>query len=367
MLEHLIVATRQAGIREMLLVVGYGERAVREYFGDGSRWGVSIEYVVQRHQKGTAHALAQVQELVHDRFLLLNGDMLLHHEDLSALASLEPPCLTVATTDHPEDYGVVTTEGSRVTGLLEKSPAPPATTINAGAYLLGTDIFPLLADLRPSPRGELELTDALASYIPKGILRAHSLWYWRDVGYPWDLLDANAELLHELTSSCEGIVEDNVILHGPVAIGKGTVVKAGTYIEGPCTIGEECRIGPHAYLRAATSIGDRCHVGHGSEVKNSVIFPDTNLPHFNYVGDSVIGSGCNLGAGATIANLRHDRATVRVGGKDTHRIKFGAILGDNVQLGINCSVNAGSVLGAGVQAAPGTYLDGIYGDGSVVK
>lgn len=130
------------------------------------------------------------------------------------------------------------------------------------------------------------------------------------------------------------------------------MIRAGTYIEGDCIIGEDCIIGPHAYIRGSTAIGDGCHIGHATEIKNSIIMPSTNIPHFNYVGDSIVGSGCNFGAGTKVANLRHDNKTVKVCGKTTGRRKFGAIIGDNVLFGINCSVNVGTLIGSDTRVAP---------------
>lgn len=366
-MEHLVVAARDAGITDFVFVVGYGEREIRKHFGDGTRWGIRIRYAPQRHQQGTADALNAARGFVNDRFLLMNGDMILQGQEIKAFCQNDAPCMGTSTTDHPQDYGVVLVERGHVTALEEKFPHPKSTTINAGAYVFGPEIFDKVDTVLPSSRGELELTDALGDYIRERKLKAHSLSSWMDVGHPWDMLDANAMLLASVGQNNEGTVEKDVYCSGQVSIGKGTVVKSGTYIEGPCVIGTDCRIGPHAYIRRATSIGDNCHIGHCTELKNSIIMPDTKIPHFNYVGDSIIGSGCNFGAGTKIANLRHDHATIRVAGKDSRREKFGAIIGDDVQFGINCSINVGAVIGTGAKFAPNSYIDGIIGENSLIR
>jgi UDP-N-acetylglucosamine diphosphorylase/glucosamine-1-phosphate N-acetyltransferase len=367
MLEHLIEAVRDIGLHEILLVVGYGEERVRRYFGDGKELGVSLRYVTQRRQRGTADALRSVDGLVRDRFLLLNGDMLLKKQDLTGLIASEAPSMATFHSDHPEEYGTILEENNRVISLHEKVPHPSSDIINAGAYVLDKDIFGLIKTLPLSERGEFELTDALRWYIDRNELRSYPLQYWCDIGYPWDLLRANESLLMEMEPLQEGTIEENVTIRGSVRIGEGTLIRSGTYIEGPCIIGKDCRIGPHTYLRGSTAIGDSCHIGHCTEVKNSVILEHTNAPHFNYIGDSVIGTKCNLGAGTKIANLRHDRATVRIGGRDTRRVKFGAIIGDGVQFGINCSVNVGSMVGSDSRFAPGTLVDGVYGNNSTIR
>jgi UDP-N-acetylglucosamine diphosphorylase/glucosamine-1-phosphate N-acetyltransferase len=366
-LEHLVLAARDAAITEFVFVVGYGEREIRKHFGDGSQWEIHIRYAPQRHQHGTADAVRSVRDLVTGPFLLLNGDMIINSTDIAELCRCHPPCMSLSTTDHPGDYGVVMVENGLVTSLEEKSKNPKSNMINAGAYLLDLDIFDAVDRVQTSSRGELELTDALSEYIAEKKLKVHTLAYWMDIGNPWDMLDANLSLMVNLQSDLKGTVEEGVAIHGTVIVGEGSQVKSGTYIEGPCIIGRNCRIGPHAYIRGATSIGDDCHIGNCTELKNSVIMAGTKIPHFNYIGDSIIGTGCNLGAGTKIANLRHDHANVRVCGKDTRRKKFGAVIGDGVQFGINCSVNVGTVIGSNAQFAPNSFVSGCIGENATIR
>jgi NDP-sugar pyrophosphorylase family protein len=124
-------------------------------------------------------------------------------------------------------------------------------------------------------------------------------------------------------------------------------------------IGAGCEIGPNCYIRPATSIGDGCHVGASVEVKNSIIMRGSKLPHHNYVGDSVIGEQCNLGAGTKIANLRLDKKDIQVAGINTKRRKLGAIMGDRVETGINASINVGSMIGNNTFIGPGASASGV--------
>jgi UDP-N-acetylglucosamine diphosphorylase/glucosamine-1-phosphate N-acetyltransferase len=367
MMEHLVLAIRDTGIKDFIFVVGYGEREIRKHFGDGSGFGINVTYAPQRHQYGTADAVRSVQDLVTGPFLLMNGDMILKSADIADFCKCKTPCMGISTTDHPGDYGVVLVEGDRVTSLDEKSKQPKSNLINAGAYLFSPDIFDRVDKVRPSARGELELTDALTGLIAERKLGAYRLSYWIDVGYPWDMLDANATLLDQIPARNTGTIEEGVTLHGSVVINVGSIIRAGTYIEGPCIIGKNCRIGPHAYIRGSTSIGDDCHIGHCTEIKNSIIMPGTKIPHFNYIGDSVIGSNCNFGAGTKGANLRHDHANIKVCGKDTRKKKFGAVIGDNVQFGINCSINVGAVIGSNAQFAPNSFIEGCIGENAIIR
>lgn len=367
MLERLVLNLREAGIRDIIIVIGYMENVVRNRFGNGSKFGVSIRYVVQRRQLGTGNALLVAEPFVTDKFIMLNGDMVMEVEDIRKLARMKAPVMSVSTTDHPENFGVVTVSRGKITSLEEKSENPKSDIINAGAYLFETDIFDVLKSITPSKRGEYELTDALMNYIDDKKLSVYNLSYWLDVGYPWDILTAAEQILKDIEDSRLGTIEENVVIRGRVILGKGSVIMSGTYIEGPCIIGEDTVVGPNAYIRPGSVIGNNCHIGHAVEIKNSTVFDNTKIPHYNYIGDSVIGSGCNFGAGTKIANLRHDKGIVSVGGMSTGRKKFGAVIGDNVLFGINCSINTGSSVGSGSRIGPHSLVYGKLENNTVVR
>jgi len=171
----------------------------------------------------------------------------------------------------------------------------------------------------------------------------------------WKIIEKAELEMGKIEDSKKGYVEDGVVVDGKLALGEGSVVKACTRIEGNVFIGKNCIIGPNAYLRKGTIIADDCFVG-TSEVKNSIILSGSKIPHFSYVGDSLIGRNCNLGAGTKIANLRHDDKTVKVnlnGEKvDSKRRKLGALFFDNVKTGINSSINCGAILEKGARVLP---------------
>jgi bifunctional UDP-N-acetylglucosamine pyrophosphorylase/glucosamine-1-phosphate N-acetyltransferase len=231
---------------------------------------------------------------------------------------------------------------------------------NAGLYLFTPDIFDAISQTSKSPRGEYEITDSLQLMIGKGYhISYQEISYWLDLSYPWHLLLANESLLAGVESQNLGKIEDNVVMKGVISIGKGTVVRSGSYIVGPVVIGQACEIGPNCYIRPNTSIGDNCHIGNAVEVKNSIIMRGSKIPHHNYVGDSIIGEECNLGAGTKIANLRLDKKDIIVRGIDTKQHKLGAIIGDRVETGINVSINVGSMIGNNTYIGPGAIVSGV--------
>ncbi len=357
--EHLLVEAREAGVKEFIFVVGYGGDYVRGYFGDGAKWGVRVDYAEQRKQLGTADALRTLKSVLPEPFLVGNGDIIVGRKDIARLVKSKKPTLSVIEVEKTEGLGIIELHGKKVIAIHEKPETPPSRMANAALYYLTPGVFDAIERTPKSVRGEYELPETLRLVAegPEG-LDALVLGAWRDISYPWDLLDANQAILEGLEPVVKGEVEEGVTLHGPVAIGEGTRVRSGVYIEGPVVIGDNCDIGPNCFIRPATAIGDRCHVGAAVEVKNSVIMNGTKLPHLNYVGDSVIGENCNLGAGTKIANLRLDRRNVRIRGLDTGRRKLGAIMGDGVQTGINVSINVGCMIGNDVFIGPGRAVSG---------
>ncbi|HEX2172699.1 MAG TPA: glucose-1-phosphate thymidylyltransferase, partial [Dehalococcoidia bacterium] len=176
----------------------------------------------------------------------------------------------------------------------------------------------------------------------------------------------------------EGTILGNATLLGAgIWIGEGTVVEPGVFIKAPALIGRDCEIRHGAYLRGNVIVGDRAIVGHDTEVKNSIFLPDAHAPHFSYVGDSILGRRVNLGAGTKLANFKFvaegnpDRqiVRVRVNGQvhDTGLRKFGALLGDDVQIGCNAVTSPGTILSRGCLVYPNTTAKGFHPPGAIVR
>ena len=367
-LEHLLIEAKGAGIGEFVFIVGYHDEQVRDYFADGSRWGVGIEYRRQGRQLGTADALRMVEGLLSGDFLLINGDIIVKQKDIEQVIEKGGNAVSVFAVEDTQGLGVLELSEGRVVRIYEKVESPPSCMVNAGVYRLTPDIFGAISRTVKSPRGEYELTDSLQLMIDSGQeVSSQEIGYWLNLSYPWDLLAANQSLLAEIEADNQGEVEENVVMKGKVSIGRNTVVRSGSYILGPVVIGRDCDIGPNCYIRPYTAIGDGCHIGGAVEVKASIVMKGTRIPHHNYVGDSVIGAGCNLGSGAKIANLRLDKKNIVVDGIDSKRRKLGAIIGDGVEVGINASINTGSVIGNNARIAPGAVVSGVFLPGARIS
>lgn len=169
-----------------------------------------------------------------------------------------------------------------------------------------------------------------------------------------------------------GTVEDGAFLRGnDIFLGKGSVIEAGAMVCGPAIIGENVEIRHGAFVRGHVIIGNGSVIGHASEVVRSVFLPGAKAPHFNYVGDSILGSGVNLGAGTKLSNLKNDGSNVRthIGEHmvDTGIRKFGAILGDNCLLGCNSVTNPGTILEPDCRVYPCASIQGHFSAGSIIK
>ena len=357
-LEWNLLNAIDAGIKEFVFVVGYKSEMVRNYFKDGKNWNIKIEYVNQGKALGTAHAIGMVEKFVKD-FIVLCGDTIFGSNDIKNVLKTKPS-IGLFKIKNAEEYGIVETKGKYVVKIYEKMKEPFSNVINAGIYHFDEDIFEYIKKTKKSPRGEYEITDSLNMKVKKKNSEGIFLKEWRDVVYPWHLLDANEEILGRIDNKIEGKIEKNTTIKDKVTIGKNSKIMSGSYIEGPVIIGKNCKIGPNCYIRPFTSIGDNCHIGNACEIKNSIILQNTNIPHHNYVGDSVIGENCNLGSGCKVANLRLDKKNIKVvlNGKkiQTNRRKIGVIMGDNVQTGINSVINVGSIIGNNVKIGPGSIV-----------
>jgi NDP-sugar pyrophosphorylase family protein len=190
--------------------------------------------------------------------------------------------------------------------------------------------------------------------------------------YAWDALKKLAAYIEAnvrpgLYNRCEGVA----FIGEKVFIGEGTVVEDGAMIKGPAIIGRNCQIRHNAYIREHVIIGDNCVVGNSTEVKNALLFNEAVAPHFNYVGDSILGYQAHLGAGVILSNAKSmgGNITVELDGQpfDTGLGKFGALLGDGCDIGCNAVLNPGSIIGRGAVIYPCTNWRGILPVNMIAK
>ncbi len=352
-LEHTLEILNGLAEEAILVIDPRQESIFLQKIGNQFRQ-LKIKYAYQEKALGTGDALRQAQSYLQERFLVLNGDDLYQREDLEKVLK-KFPSLLVQEVENPSAFGVVSIEKGAVKDFIEKPKGDINHLANAGLYFLDQGIFK--EKLEMSERGELELTQAIGSLAKKIPLWAVKTKNWLPLSYPWDLLQANQLLLARQKGKRRGVkLEKGVRIKGKVVLEPGVMVKSGSYLEGPLWIGAGSQIGSQAYLRPATMIAAHCRIGAGVEIKNSIIGEGTQISHLSYIGDSVIGSHCLLGAGTITANLRFDQKSIRAEVKgeiiDTGRRKFGAVLGDKVKVGVHSSFMPGVLIDPEVVIEP---------------
>jgi UDP-N-acetylglucosamine diphosphorylase / glucose-1-phosphate thymidylyltransferase / UDP-N-acetylgalactosamine diphosphorylase / glucosamine-1-phosphate N-acetyltransferase / galactosamine-1-phosphate N-acetyltransferase len=369
-LERTCQALISAGVRQIILVVGFRSEKIRDRLGKGEAIGAELEYVKQKTAKGTADALGTCSKELQgeDRFLVLYGDD--YYETsvprtfLAKARQNRGITICTANVRDVSSFGKIQSKRGLVTEMREKTSKAEPGQVNAGIYLMDQSIFPAIRKTKRSIRGELELTDALRILIKEGTqVHTHPMGSrgWLGISYSWDMLEANQWILESEKSVSKGTIEKGVHLSGSVILEEGSLVKAGSYLEGPVHVGKTCHVGPNSYLRPYSTLGDNVKVGAGCEVKNSIVMRNTRIPHLSYVGDSILGEACSLGAGTITANLRFDEAEIKskVRGSwiSSGRKKLGAILGDGVRTGINASIFPGVKVGRRSWIGPGAIVD----------
>jgi len=370
-LEHCLNVLKSSGIDEAVIVVHYMADQIRQHFGNGEKFGLRIEYVEQKTIAGTGNAVSAVEPYVKDAFLLVYGDLLFTTEAVKKVITLhqkEKPVATLAVVPvgRPENYGIVELENEmQIKRIIEKPKREETLSnlANAGIYVFSTEIFGKIRETSASIRGELEITDAISLLLNEKTILASklSLDDWMDIGRPWDLLEANRWVLARMKHKVGGLIEEGAHLVGPVTVAESARVRSGSYIEGPTFIDEDSDIGPNCYIRPCTSIGKKVRVGNACEIKNSIIMDNAHVGHLSYVGDSILGEHCNLGAGTVTANYRLDAGTIKMMVRDkivdSDRTKLGAILGDNVKAGINALFMPGVKVGVNSWVGPNLIVE----------
>jgi len=374
-IERTVKQLHEFGTDDFIFITNYREEQI-ETFIRNKFPNLSAKFIHQPEIKGTSNALLLARDTIdEDYFICVNGDCIyspsLVRRTVEA-AKNELISLGGKYTTDTEKYGIILINNeNQIENIIEKPPKSQLSKgyANIGIYSLNKEIFNVIENLeknkQTSPRGEYEIPDAISELLKNKefktkLIELENEDYWFDIGRPWSLLDANETLLSHCKEDGRGEIEENVYIKGKAIIKEGAIIRSGTYIEGPVFIDEGADIGPNCYIRKNTYLGRKTRIGNGCEVKNSIIEDETHAAHLSYIGDSIIGPKCNLGAGTIVANLRLDKKTipVMIKGKreDSERRKLGAIIGEGVETGINVSVMPGIKIGSNSWIGAGTMV-----------
>jgi glucose-1-phosphate thymidylyltransferase len=322
-LFYCLEALAEAGIRDVGIVVGRTAPEVRAAVGDGAQFGVEATYIPQAAPLGLAHAVLTARNyLGDDDFVMYLGDNLIMNgiDDLVGAFHKEHPDaqVLIGQVPDPQAFGVVELDGDGgVVGLEEKPSKPKSNLALAGVYVFGPAVHDVVRTLKPSPRGELEITDALQQLIAAGhrVESTTVTGTWKDTGSLPDILEANRLVLERLEPRLDGSVDSDSEIIGRVAVERGAVI-TGSRIIGPAVIGAQSVI-QDSYVGPFTSIARRCQVL-GSEIEYSIVLTGASIRDVRRIGGSLIGHDAKVGAAPWRTN--------------THRL----LVGDH------CMINIGS-------------------------
>jgi len=295
--QYVLESLQEAGIRNVAIVLGdiYPDK-VREYYGDGSRFGVKITYINQGEPRGIAHAVGLCKDFVgDDRFVAHLGDDLIKGGVKKYVEEFENSdydgMILLCKVTNPQRFGVAEfDENGKLVRLIEKPKVPPSEYALTGVYFFKPIVFEMIGRLRPSWRNELEITEAIQLLLDKGYNVGYKFveGWWKDTGTPEDILESNRLILDELEYEVKGKVEDEASIQGRVYLGEKSVVKRGAIIRGPVTIGENAVVECHVYIGPYTSIGNNVVVKKG-EIENSIVMDGCYVDVDEKVTDSLVG------------------------------------------------------------------------------
>jgi glucose-1-phosphate thymidylyltransferase len=298
-LFRVLDAMVEAGITDIGIVVGDTAPVIEAAVGDGSAWGAKVTYIHQEAPLGLAHAVKISEDfLIDDRFVMFLGDNVIEGGIISLVkqfaASDWNAQIVLKRVENPQQFGVAELRDGRVVRLVEKPKSPPSDLALVGIYMFDHHVFEAVKAIKPSWRGELEITDAIQYLIDQGYQvypYIHEGW-WIDTGKMEDMLEANRLVLETIKPRTDGVVDADSKVNGKVVIEKGAEIINST-VRGPAIIGERTKV-VNAYIGPYTSIYHDCLIA-DCEIEHSIIMEDCRIEDIHHrIEDSLIGRNVEI-------------------------------------------------------------------------
>jgi len=293
MSPYCIESLREAGITDIAIIIGgLGSTKVREYYGNGEKFGVNLTYFEQDFPRGIAHAIRLCKEFINnEKFLVFLGDNIIQKPITDFVENFNKSnydaTVLLCEVDNPSRFGIADVKNEKIVKIIEKPKKPTSNLAVTGIYLLTPLIFEVIDNLKPSWRNELEITDALDNLLKQNDNIGYEIItdYWKDTGTPEDILNANRQVLAHIShSSSPKELMDQVF--------------AGDYIEVdldlPCVIGKNCKIDESAQIGPNVSIGDDTIISSDVVIENSIIMSGCKIDGGLNIKDSIISANCHL-------------------------------------------------------------------------
>ncbi len=300
MSQYCVESLKDAGIIDIAIIIGgVGSDKVKEFYGDGSNFGVNFTYFQQDFPKGISHAVNLCKEFVgNEKFVVFLGDNIIQksikaYVNEFALSDVAASLLLCKVLN-PSSFGIAELENDKIIKIVEKPKEPKSDLAVTGIYFLTPLIFKIIVNLKPSWRNELEITDALDQMLEKNEkITYHMITdYWKDTGTPEDVLHANKEILEKIKGDFQGGKEQQSIVSKNSVVGKGSIIKGTSKIDDFVIIGENCII-DNAHIYPHSSIGNNSTVT-SSNVRNSIIMENCKIEGEISIKNSIIANNSSI-------------------------------------------------------------------------
>jgi glucose-1-phosphate thymidylyltransferase len=290
MSQYCIESIREVGITDIAIIIGgLGSNKVREYYGNGEKFGVNITYIEQDEPRGIAHAIGLCKEFVNnEKFLVFLGDNIIQKPITDFVENFNKSdydaTVLLCEVDNPSRFGIADVENEKIVKITEKPKKPTSNLAVTGIYLLTPLIFEVIDNLKPSWRNELEITDALDNLLKQNDNIGYETItdYWKDTGTPEDILNANRQVLEHICGTADSIVDESSMIFDDM------------HLRRFCIIGKNCKIDESASIGPNVSIGDDTIISSDVVIENSIIMSDCKIDGGLNIKDSIISANCYL-------------------------------------------------------------------------
>ena len=306
MSQYALEDLKTAGVTEIAIIIGdvFPEK-VKEYYGTGEKFGVKITYVYQDSPKGISHAIRLCQDFIgNDRFIVYLGDNVLRKNLIDYTKKFQTSnsdaMILLCKVDDPQRFGIAELDldnPGKIKKIMEKPKDPPSDLAVIGIYFLTPKIFGVIDRLKPSWRGEFEITEALQMLMDDGdkIEYGTVTGWWKDTGTPEDIIHANKLVLDSIGTENQFLIDDNAEITNNIVIGTGTTISSDSIITGPVIIGKNCTISNGVQLGPYVSVGDNCNLKQCS-IQDSIIMTDCIIDSKSNFESSIISHGSEITA-----------------------------------------------------------------------
>ena len=304
MSQYALEDLKTAGISEIGIIIGdvYPDK-VKEYYGDGSGFGVKITYIFQDAPKGISHAIRLCKDFIGDeKFIVYLGDNVLRKNLIDYTKKFETldsdAMILLCEVDEPQRFGIAELDKEKIgtiKKIMEKPKDSPSNLAVIGIYFLTPKIFDIIDNLKPSQRGELEITDALQLLMDNGNKIEYDTvtGWWKDTGTPEDIIHANKLILDSIGTENQFLIDGDSKIKGSIVIGKNTEISRDSFITGPAIIGKNCKIGPSVRIGPYVSVGDNC-ILKNCNAEDSIIMGDCIINAKVDLSSSIVAHGSEI-------------------------------------------------------------------------